>query len=93
MKSAFLLLIAACATAPVAPHAALREVDETEVANCRLVGRFESNSAQPGEAGMEQAREEARARAAAAGATTVVTDREWQSPDAVVAAVKAYDCK
>ena len=92
MKPAFLLLFAACASASVAPHAALREVDETEVADCRPVGRFEGNSAQPGETGMTQARDEARAKAAGAGATTVVTDREWQTPDVASAAVKAYDC-
>ena len=52
----------------------------------------EGNSAQPGETGMTQARDEARAKAAGAGATTVVTDREWQTPDVASAAVKAYDC-
>jgi hypothetical protein len=41
---------------------------------------------------MEQARKQASARAAAAGATHLVVADEWQSPDAASAAVKAYDC-
>jgi hypothetical protein len=88
-----MLLLAACATAaPMPPAVALKEV-EAAPAGCKLVGRFEGSSSQPAEAGMAQAREQARAKAAAAGATHVVAANEWQSPDATSALVKAYDCK
>jgi len=86
-----LLLLVACATAPLRPAVGLHEV-ESAPASCKLVGRFEGVSAQPGEAGMAQAREQARTRAAAAGATDVVPGNEWQSPDATGAVVKGYDC-
>jgi len=86
-----LLLLAACATAPSAPPVALHEV-ESPPAGCKLVGRFEGVSSLPGDAGMAQAREQARSKAAAAGATDVVAGREWQSPDATDALVNGYDC-
>ena len=93
MKSAFLLMIAACASTPVAPRSTVREADETEMANCKPVGKFEGMSAQPGETGMEQARDEARRKATAAGASHIVVEKEWQSPDAASSTVKGYDCK
>jgi hypothetical protein len=86
-----LLLLAACAATPRAPAVALHEV-ESPPAGCRPVGRFEGVSAQPGDAGMAQAREQARSKAAAAGATDVVPGNESQSPDAATALVKGYDC-
>ena len=88
---ACLMLLAACAAAPLGPALALHEV-ESAPASCKLVGRFEGVSAQPGEAGMAQAREQARAKAAATGATHIVVGNEWQSPDAAGAVVKGYDC-
>jgi hypothetical protein len=95
MKPGLMLLIGACATAPVAaPHVVLREVTkEEQVEQCRPIGRFEAESALPGEDGMKQAREEARAKAAAAGANTIMVARDWQSPDVASSAVRAYDCK
>jgi hypothetical protein len=91
-----LLLLAACTTVPaVSPArlAALKEVEEgSDMKRCKPLGRFVGNSALEGEQGMAQAREQARAKAAAAGATDVLTADEWQSPDAAGAAVKAYDC-
>src|SRR5437762_14309155 len=51
-----LLLLAACAAAPLRPAVGLHEV-ESPPAGCRPVGRFEGVSAQPGDAGMAQARE------------------------------------
>ena len=86
-----LMLLAACVAAPRGPAAPLHEV-ESAPATCRLLGRFEGVSSQPGEAGMAQAREQARAKAGAAGATDVVPGNEWQSPDATGALVKGYDC-
>ena len=93
MKAAFLLMILGCTTpAPRGPHAALKELEETQVANCRKIGRYSSSSALAGESGMAQAREEARAKAAAAGANTVVAAREWQTPDNASASVDGFDC-
>lgn len=92
MRAAYLLLILGCTTVPRGPHAPLKEVEETEVTKCRKIGRYTGSSAQPGEAGMAQAREEARAKAAAAGANTIVVGREWQTPDTASAAVESYDC-
>lgn len=89
---AFALLLACAPPAAVPRTTALKEVEETAVAGCTKVGRFEGSSALPGDAGAEQAREQARAKAAAAGATHVVAGREWQSPDAAGAAVLAYSC-
>ena len=86
-----LMLLAACAAAPLRPAVGLHEV-ESPPAGCRPVGRFEGVSAQPGEDGMAQAREQARAKAAGAGATHIVVGNEWQSPDATGAVVKGYDC-
>jgi hypothetical protein len=95
MKTALLLLIGACATAPTAPtpQVTLKEVAASDVQACRSLGEFTSTSAQPGEAGMAAARAEAREKAAAAGANVIVVGSEWQSPDVASAAVKAYDCK
>jgi hypothetical protein len=93
MKAAFLLLaILACATVPRGPHAPLKEAKEADVAGCRKIGRYSGSSSQPGDAGMSQAREEARSEAAAAGANTVVAERESGSPDSASAGVSAYDC-
>lgn len=91
-----LLLLPACVT-PAAPAprdriAALKEVESEAVANCKFVGRFEGNSAQAGEPGLAQAREEARAKAVQAGASHIVVGREWQTPDVAAAVLKAYDC-
>src|SRR5438270_11424079 len=86
-----LMLVVACATAPLRPAVGLHEV-ESPPAGCRLVGRFEGVSAQPGEAGMAQAREQARAKAAGAGATHRVVGNEWQSPDATCAVGERCDC-
>jgi hypothetical protein len=45
-----------------------------------------------GERGLSQARDEARAKCAATGATDFFYDRESVSPDVVTVAAKAYDC-
>lgn len=93
MKACALALLFACTTPAAVPRAsALKEVEEPAVAGCRKIGRFAGNSALPSDAALEQAREQARAKAAAAGATHVVAADEWQSPDAAGASVKAYAC-
>lgn len=93
--SAALLICACASSAPsVSPErlAALKEVNEDQVAKCLRLGRFEGISAIAGEPGMAQAREEARARAAAAGATDVVVAREYQTPDVASSVVIGWDC-
>jgi hypothetical protein len=92
MRAAFLLAMLACTTVPRGPHAPLKEAKETDVTACRKIGTYSGSSAQPGEAGMAQAREEARSQAAAAGANTVVAVRESPGPDSTSAGVDAYEC-
>ncbi len=90
-----LSLLAACATLPNVPAervAALLEVEPPAVAACRPLGKFTGVSTQPGEAGLKQAREEARVRAAAAGATHIVQGDELYSPDVITSALRAYQC-
>jgi hypothetical protein len=95
MKMVAVLLLAACASPAVIPRErfeALKEVEEPAVAVCTKLGRFVGVSALPGDAGMDQAREAARYKAAGAGATHLVAGDETQTPDFASAAVKAYDC-
>ena len=93
MKACAFFLLLACTPPAVVPRtSSLKEVEEPAVAGCKKLGRFTGNSALSSDAGMEQAREQARAKAAAAGATHVVVGREWQNPDAAGAAVDGYDC-
>jgi hypothetical protein len=93
MKIFALALLLACARPAAPPQAvAVKEVEEPAVAGCKKLGRLVGTSALPGDAGMEQARKQASAKAAAAGATHLVVADEWQSPDAASAAVKAYEC-
>jgi hypothetical protein len=94
---ALLALLAACASPAVMPRERfemLKEVEEDDpsVGRCKKVGRFVGNSALPGTAGLQQAREAARYKAAGAGATHVATSDETQTPDFTGAAVKAWDC-
>ncbi len=88
------LLLAACTPSVVVPREKFESLKEVEdaPAGCRRVGRFQGTSALPGEAGLQQARETARYRAAGAGATHVVAGRETPTPDSTSAAVDAYDC-
>jgi hypothetical protein len=93
MRAAFLLVILGCANAaPRGPHAPLKEMEEADAAKCRKLGKYSSSSALPGEAGVTQARQEARAKAAAAGANAVVDGADWQTPDSAYAAVQGYEC-
>jgi len=73
--------------------ASMQEVkDEESVRNCMLLGRYLGYSTQAGDVGLTQAREEARAKAAATGATEFFYDSESVSPDVITVAVKAFDC-
>jgi hypothetical protein len=73
--------------------AAMQEVkDEESVRNCLLLGRYLGYSTQVGDVGLTQAREEARAKAAATEATEFFFDSESVGPDVITVAVKAYDC-
>jgi hypothetical protein len=96
MRWTGLALLLACSRVPnVSPErlAAMRQVkDEDAVKGCTLLGRYVGSSAQPAEKGLAQAREEARAKCAATGATDFFYDRESVSPDAITVAAKAYDC-
>ena len=87
----------ACVRVPQVPPervAAMREVkDEEAVRACTMLGRFVGYSVQPAEKGLEQARTEARAKCAAAGATDFFYANESVTPDATTVAAKAYDCR
>jgi len=73
--------------------AAMQQVkDEEAVRTCTLLGRFVGSSTQVGEKGLQQARDEARAKAAATGATEFFYDNESVTPDVITVAAKAYDC-
>jgi len=96
MRWCALAVLLACARVPdVAPErlASMRQVkDEEAVRTCTLIGRYIGSSTQPGEKGLIQARDEARAKCAATGATDFFYDRESLSPDVITVAAKAYDC-
>jgi hypothetical protein len=96
MRCCALVLLLACARVPnVAPErlAAMREAkDEEAVRTCTLLGRYIGSSTQPGDKGLAQARDEARAKCAATGATDFFYDKESLSPDVITVAAKAYDC-
>lgn len=96
MRWTLLLLLLGCSRVPeVAPErlASMREAkDEEAVKACTLLGRYVGSSTMAGERGLSQARDEARAKCAATGATDFFYDRESVSPDVVTVAAKAYDC-
>src|ERR1700694_3456463 len=96
MRWCVLLVLLACTTVPkVSPErlAAMQEVkDEEAVRTCTLLGRLVGSSTQIAAKGLTQAREEARAKSAAAGATDFFFDSESLTPDVITVAAKAYDC-
>lgn len=91
-----LLLLAACTTVPkVSPQrlAAVRQADDEELLKgCKRLGRFSGSSTQVGDSGLEQARMEARAKCAQAGATDFAYVNESVTPDATTVAATAWDC-
>jgi len=96
MRGLLLLGVLACVTVPaVAPDrvAAMHEAkDDEAMRSCTMLGRFVGSSTQPGEKGLTQARDEARTKVAATGATDFVYDGESVMPDVITVAAKAYDC-
>lgn len=92
----FAILLVACSTVPnVSPErlAAVRQAeDEGTLKGCKRLGRFSGSSTQAGDAGLDQARTEARAKCAAAGATDFAFANESVTPDATTVAAIAYDC-
>jgi len=92
---AILILASACVTPPHASPASvamLRESPEATLEVCKYLGRYAGSSSLPGEKGQQQAREDARLRAAEAGATNFFYDAESASPDSARVSVKGYDC-
>ena len=94
--SCALLLLAACSSVPkVAPErvAAMREAeDEDALKGCRPLGRFTGSSTQAGDPGLAQARAEAKAKCANAGATDFAFVNESVTPDVTTVAARAFDC-
>ena len=90
------MLLLACSTVPrVSPErlAAVHQAEEEDtLKGCKRLGRFSGSSAQPGDPGLTQARTEARAKCAAAGATDFAFVNESVTPDATTVAAIAYDC-
>jgi hypothetical protein len=96
MRRLVLLSVLACARVPaVAPDrlAAMHQAkDDEAMRSCTMLGRFIGASTQPGDKGLTQAQDEARAKVAATGATDFVYDNESITPDVITVAAKAYDC-
>jgi hypothetical protein len=96
MRCLLLLTAFTCGRVPaVAPErlAAMHQAkDDEAMRTCTMLGRFIGSSTQPGEKGLAQARDEARAKVAATGATDFVYDSESVMPDVTTVAAKAYDC-
>ena len=95
-RCAVLLLLAACTTVPKVSAerlAAMRQAeDEETLKGCKRLGRFSGSSTQAGDPGLAQARTEARAKCADAGATDFAFVNESVTPDATTVAANAYDC-
>jgi len=95
MRWSVLLALFACVSVPrvsAERMAAMHEVkDEEAVRSCTLLGRFVGSSTQVSDAGLDQARGEARAKCAATGATDSSTIRVGDSRRDHRRR-KAYDC-
>lgn len=96
MRRWALLMLLACTTVPkVSPErlAAVHQAeDEDTLKGCKRVGRFTGSSTQAGDPGLAQARAEARAKCADAGATDFALVNESVTPDVTTVAAIAYDC-
>ena len=96
MRWSVLLALFACVSVPrvsAERMAAMHEAkDEEAVRSCTLLGRFVGSSTQVSDAGLDQARGEARAKCAATGVTDFFYDSESVTPDVITVAAKAYDC-
>jgi hypothetical protein len=91
---AVVMLLAGCATTPSVEAARIADADEKSVAYCRFLGAVQGSSGWGNLAvstGMENAKNEAREKAARLGATTIV----WQSVSggySPYASGRAYAC-
>lgn len=96
MRRLVLLMLLACTTVPkVSPErlaAVRRAEDKDALKGCKRLGRFSGSSTQAGDPGLTQARIEARARCADAGATDFAFVNESITPDVTAVAAMAYDC-
>jgi hypothetical protein len=96
MRRCALLMLLACTTVPkVSPErlAAVHEAEEEDtLKGCKRLGRFVGSSTQAGDPGLTQARDEARAKCANAGATDFAFVNESVTPDVTTVAANAYDC-
>src|SRR5689334_16593372 len=90
-------LLAACTTVPKVSQERLAAVhqaeDEELLKGCKRLGRFSGSSTQVGDPGLEQARNEARAKCVQAGATDFAYVNESVTPDATTVAATAWDCR
>jgi hypothetical protein len=96
MRRWALLMLLACTTVPKVSDerlAAMRQAEEEEtLKGCKRLGRFSGSSTQAGDPGLAQARAEARAKCAQAGATDFAFVNESVTPDVTMVAANAYDC-
>ncbi|MBT2144199.1 DUF4156 domain-containing protein [Rhodanobacter sp. LX-100] len=89
------LVCQSCATTPSASALRVADADQSMVAGCKFVGEIQGSSGWGGVAastGMENARNEAREKAAKLGATNIV----WQSIAggyAPYVSGRAYSCR
>src|SRR5438105_15267375 len=92
-----LMVLSACAETPKVSAERLAAVQqassEESMKSCKFLGRFVGASTLPGERGLDQAREEARAKAVSVPAAThFLIASESPTPDVTTVAAQAYDC-
>ena len=93
--TAAITIFAGCATTPSVDAARVADADEKSVADCRFVGEVQGSSGWgnlAASAGMENAKNEAREKAAKFGATNII----WQTVSgrySPYASGRAYACK
>lgn len=91
------MLLVACTTVPRVSQerlAAVRQADDEDtLKGCKQLGRFSGSSTQAGDSGLTQARTEARAKCAEAGATDFAFVTESVTPDVITVAATAWDCR
>jgi hypothetical protein len=91
----FVMSLSGCATTPSVEAAKVADADESSVVDCRFVGEVQGSSGWGNLAastGMENAKNEAREKAAKLGATNIV----WQSVSggySPYATGRAYACR
>src|SRR2546428_14082448 len=93
MQRLLFLTALACARVPaVAPDrlAGMHQAkDDEAVRACTMLGRFVGSSTQPGEKGLSQARDEARAEVGASGGTDFFYGNESGTPNVITVVAEA----